>query len=502
MTWETLLHYKWGVMAPEFIILGVATALSLIDLFMPNDQNRRPLGWFAIAGVAVAIISLTGLLSVGTTSILYDTFRLDAFGKAFKFLLLTGAALVLLLAMDYQPKEGVKYQGEFYYLFLTALLGAMIMTSSGDLITLFVGLELLSISSYILAGLRKVHHLSNESAMKYVINGGISTAITLFGMSYVFGLTGSTNLKKIAMQLSTLQDSGHQYMLALAFILMLVGLSFKLASVPFHMWAPDVYQGAPTPVTAFLSVVSKTAGFVIVLRLFITIFAAALAQGKEPSSMLLSMQDYIAFLAGATMMIGNTVALKQRNVKRLFAYSSIAHAGYLLVGFAAMSWVMVDSMWFYLAAYLLMNLGAFAILQTVTDQTGSEDISQFAGLYRRNPLLAIMMGLFVLSLAGIPGTAGFIGKVHIFLGAFATEPAHYVLAAIMVATTVVSYVYYFGLFTQIFFRPVAHHEPLRVPLGVTIVVTVCALGTFVFGVMPGLLYHFLDQFQHFSDFLR
>lgn len=502
MSWDTLMQYKWGVMTPEFIVLGVATALSLIDLLMPNEKSRRPLGWFAIAGVIVAIVSLIGLLSVDTTSILYDTFRLDAFGKAFKLLLLTGAALVLLIAMDYQPKEGMKYQGEFYYLFLTALLGAMIMTSSGDLITLFVGLELLSISSYILAGLRKAHRLSNESAMKYVINGGISTAITLFGMSYVFGLTGSTNLKQMAVQLSTLQDSGHQYVLALAFLMLFVGLSFKLASVPFHMWAPDVYQGAPTPVTAFLSVVSKTAGFVIVLRLFITLFAAALSQGKEPSSMLLSMQDYLAFLAGATMIIGNTVALKQRNVKRLFAYSSIAHAGYLLVGFAAMSWVMIDSMWFYLAAYLLMNLGAFAILQIVTDESGSEDISQFAGLYRRQPLLAVMMGIFVLSLAGIPGTAGFIGKVHIFLGAFATDPAHYVLAAIMIATTVVSYVYYFGLFTQIFFRPAAHHEPVKVPLGVTIVIVVCALGTIVFGIMPSLAYNFLDQFQHFGDFLR
>ncbi|WP_027408006.1 NADH-quinone oxidoreductase subunit NuoN [Anoxybacteroides tepidamans] len=502
MSWDTLLQYKWGVMTPEFVILGVATVLSLIDLLMPNDKDRRPLGWFALAGVIVALVSLIGLLSVDRTSILNDTFRLDAFGKAFKFLLLVGASLVLLLSMDYKPKENMKYYGEFYYLFLTALLGAMIMTSSGDLITLFVGLELLSISSYILAGLRKAHRLSNESAMKYVINGGISTAITLFGMSYVFGFAGSTNLKKIAIQLSALQDSSQQYVLALAFLIMFVGLSFKLASAPFHMWAPDVYQGAPTPVTAFLSVVSKTAGFVIVLRLFITLFASVPSQGKEPSSMLLSMQDYIAFLAGATMIIGNTIALKQRNVKRLFAYSSIAHAGYLLVGFAVMSWVMIDSMWFYLAAYLLMNLGAFAILQVITDQSGSEDISQFAGLYRRQPLLAVLMGIFVLSLAGIPGTAGFIGKVHIFIGAFATEPAHYVLASIMIATTVVSYVYYFGLFTQMFFRPVAAHESVKVPLGVMLVVAICALGTIILGIAPSLAYNFLDQFQHFSDFLR
>jgi NADH-quinone oxidoreductase subunit N len=501
MDLETLLQYKWGIMTPEFVVLGVATILSLIDLFMPKGRDRRSLGWFAFAGVVVAILSLIGLFNVEVTSILEDTFRLDSFAKAFKLILLAGAGFVLLLSMSYAPKEGMPYRGEFYYLFLTALLGAMVMTSSGDLITLFVGLELLSISSYILVGLRKKHLQSNESAMKYVINGGISTAITLFGMSYIFGLTGTTNLKTIATQLSSVIDMGHQYLLALAFLLLLVGLSFKLASAPFHMWAPDVYQGAPTPVTAFLSVVSKTAGFVIVLRLMIFIFAATPAEGTNSLSMLLSMQDYIAFLAGATMIIGNTIALKQRNVKRLFAYSSIAHAGYLLVGFATMSMFMLDSIWFYLVAYLLMNLGAFAILQVITDKSGSEDIGQFAGLYRRSPLMALAMGIFILSLAGIPGTAGFIGKVNIFLGAFVTEPGHYVLAAIMIATTVVSYVYYFGILTQMFFRPAAEHDRIQLPLGITLVVIFCLVGTVLFGIAPSIAYNFLDQFQHFSDFL-
>ncbi|WP_044749372.1 NADH-quinone oxidoreductase subunit NuoN [Bacillus alveayuensis] len=500
MDLETLLQYDWGIMTPEFIILGVATILSLIDLFMPNEKDRRLLGWFAFAGVIVALVSLVGLLNIEVTSILEDTFRLDSFAKAFKLLLLAGAALVLLLAIDYRPAEGMTYRGEFYYLFLTALLGAMMMTSSGDFITLFVGLELLSISSYILVGLRKKYLPSNESAMKYVINGGISTAITLFGMSYIFGLTGATNLKAITVQLSQTIDMGQQYLLALALLMIFVGLSFKLASAPFHMWAPDVYQGAPTPVTAFLSVVSKTAGFVIVLRLMIYIFAGTPAEGTSSSSMLLSMQDYLAFLAGATMIIGNTIALRQRNVKRMLAYSSIAHAGYALVGFVTMSLFIADSIWFYLVAYLLMNLGAFAILQVISDKSGSEDISQFAGLYHRSPLVAVVMGIFILSLAGIPGTAGFIGKVNIFLGAFVTEPAHYVLAAIMIATTVVSYVYYFGILTQMFFRPAAEQTPIKLPLGVMIVVIFCAIGTIVFGIVPSLAYDFLNQFEHFGDF--
>jgi NADH-quinone oxidoreductase subunit N len=502
MEMETLLKYEWGVMMPEFIILGVATILSLIDLFMPKDRNRRPLALFALTGVFVAFVSLLSLLSIDVTSILGDTFRLDSFAKAFKLLLLLGGALVLLLSLHYKPQEGMLYRGEFYYLFLTALLGAMMMASSGDLITLFVGLELLSISSYILVGLRKKYALANESALKYVISGGIATAITLFGMSYIFGFTGTTNLKEIAQYLSGTVDLGHQYVLALAFFLMLIGLSFKLAAAPFHMWAPDVYQGAPTPVTAFLSVVSKTAGFVIVLRLLVSVFAQTPAEGANSPSMLLSLQDYIAFLAAVTMIVGNTIALKQRNIKRMLAYSSIAHAGYVLVAFATLSTFMFNAVWFYLLAYLLMNFGAFAILQVVSAQSQSEDINGFAGLYRRSPLMAIAMTIFLLSLAGIPGTAGFIGKVNIFLGAFVTEPAHYVLAAIMIATTVVSYVYYFGIFVQMFFRPVEDERKIEWPLGIIVVVTVCALGTILFGLFPNIAYDFLGQFDHFSDFLK
>lgn len=229
MDFETLLSYQWGVMMPEFIILGVAVALSLIDLFIPENRNRQLLGLFAFVGVAVSFVSLLGLWTSDVTSILDDTFRLDSFAKSFKALLLIGSALVLLLAIHYEPNERIAYRGEFYYLFLTALLGAMMMASSGDLITLFVGLELLSISSYILVAIRKKHTLANEAALKYVITGSIATAITLFGMSYIFGFTGSTNIKEIAVQLASTSDENHQYVLSLAFLLTFVGLSFKLA---------------------------------------------------------------------------------------------------------------------------------------------------------------------------------------------------------------------------------------------------------------------------------
>ncbi len=494
-------------MMPEFVILGVATLLTLLDLFMPKSSSRRPLAWVALVGILIAIVSLVGLFNSETTSILNDTYRLDSFAKAFKLIFLVGAAMVILLAESFQPAEGMKeYRGEFYYLFLAALLGAMMMASSGDMITLFVGLELLSISSYILAGMRKNHLASNESAMKYVINGGISTAITLFGMSYLYGLTGTTNLKEMSGVMSQIMDGQFQYLFGLAFFMIVVGLSFKLATAPFHMWAPDVYQGAPTPVTAFLSVVSKAAGFVILLRILITLFLPAPGDEIGALNFMEKNKEYIGFLAAITMILGNVIALKQTNIKRLLAYSSIAHAGYLLVAIATLGYFTFDAIWFYLVAYVFMNLGAFAVVQYMSDKTGSEEVSVFAGLYQHSPFLAIMMGIYILSLAGIPGTAGFIGKLNIFMGAFAIEPGHYVLAGIMIAVTVVSYFYYFGILTQVFFRP-AHYlaltEKVKIPASLLVVLLVCAIGTIGFGVVPSAALDFLHHyFGNFDDFMQ
>lgn len=498
MDLETLLSFPWGIMAPEFTIVITATILSLIDLFMAKKADRKPLVWLAIAGIVIALMFLFGQMDQEPTQILADTYRLDGFAKAFKLILLVGAALVLLMAVSYKPKDKIEYRGEFYYLFMTALLGAMFMASSADLITLFVGLELLSISSYILAGIRKNHLGSNEAAMKYVISGGISTAVTLFGMSYIYGLSGSTNLFVISEQLQRIVSGDLNLLMTLAFIIMFVGLSFKIATVPFQMWAPDVYEGSPTPVTAFLSVVSKTAGFVLIIRVFVT---TLLPNAMVNGTALFTITAYIGVLAGITMIVGNTIALRQHNIKRMLAYSSIAHAGYLLIPFVGFSEMMFEAIWFYLLAYLLMNLGAFAILQVVTMQTGSEDIKSFAGLYRRSPLVAVAMAVFLLSLAGIPGTAGFIGKITIFLGALMTEPSHYVLAAIMILTTVISYFYYFGVMLQMFFRPANAEGPIKLPMGISVVIIVCLLGTIGFGIAPSIALDFIHSNIDFADFL-
>ncbi|RZT21238.1 NADH-quinone oxidoreductase subunit NuoN [Fictibacillus sp. BK138] len=487
MDLDTLLSFKWSAMAPEFIILGVATLLSVIDLFMKKEASRKPLAWLAGAGVLGALAAIFMQLDTEVTSILYDTYRLDSFSKAFKILLLLGTLLVLVLASNYKKEDIEENRGEFYYLLLSALLGAMMMASSADLITLFVGLELLSLSSYIMAGLERRNKRSNESAFKYVVSGGIATAITLFGMSYVFGLTGETNLFLIAQNMQNPELLKHGFLLMFAFLITFAGLTFKIAAAPLHMWAPDVYEGAPVPVTAFLSVVSKTAGFVILLRFIIITFIAA--PGIDSESLLLEVQPYVMILAAATMIIGNVTALRQRNIKRMFAYSSIAQAGYILVPFVSNSSLLFELIWFYLLAYLFMNIGAFTIIQVLTAQEKSNDISIFRGLFKRSPWLAVPMTFFLLSLAGIPITAGFVGKFGIFMGALGLEPAHYWLAAVMMATTLVSYVYYFNVIAVMFFRD-DEGAKVSVPSGMAAVLAFCAVSTVVLGVMPDLALDF------------
>jgi NADH-quinone oxidoreductase subunit N len=489
MDLETVLSYPWSIMAPEFTILIVATLLSIIDLFMKDKTNRNILGWLAFAGVIVALFFTVRQIGAPVQMILYETFRLDSFAVAFKLILLVGTAFVILMALDYE-KNTMKYRGEFFYLILAALLGGMIMTSSADMITLFVGLELLSLSSYIMAGLRKDSVKSNESAFKYLVNGGIATAITLFGMSYVFGLTGYTNLFEIAEALQDPIIMENSFLIMFAFFLVLVGLLFKVAAVPFHMWTPDVYEGAPTPVTAFLSVVSKTAGFALIIRFFIVVFAGTV--GITPMTpLLIDAQIYIVAIAILTMIVGNIMALRQTNIKRLFAYSSVAQAGYLLVPFATLSVFMFENIWFYLVIYLFMNLGAFMIIQLVTTQTGSEDIKSFAGLYRRTPSLAIFMAVFLISLAGLPPAAGFMGKFYIFVGAVST--GHYLLAGVMIATSVISYYYYFGIMTQMFNRSTAAEKKVTTPIGMYIVLIIAVIATIGMGIFPGVVLDFFNQ---------
>ncbi|MBP1934791.1 NADH-quinone oxidoreductase subunit NuoN [Ammoniphilus resinae] len=496
--WGPLAQYDWSVMAPEFTILIVATLISVIDLLMPNHSNRRPLAWLGIVGSLLAgwfVLQNTGH---GVVEILNGSYRVDAFGNVFKLIFLAGTIFTLLMSINYLNRGGVKEEekvvdhGEFYYLTLTALLGSMIMSSSADAITLFVGLELLSISSYILVGTRKKHLLSNESAFKYVVSGSIASATVLYGISFLYGLTGTTNLFEMADRLGQAYMAGNALLIYIAFFLTFVGLSFKISSVPYHMWAPDVYQGAPTPITAFLSVVSKAAGFALIIRFFITAFRSVVDYNAAngPHSVLISeLLLVVGILAAISMIVGNTLALRQTNIKRMMAYSSIAQAGYILVPFATLTSLIFEQTVFYLIAYLLMNMGAFAIIMIVTGDRETEDIRSFAGLYHRAPFLAIAMTFFLLSLAGIPISAGFFGKFYIFMSSLVM--GNYWLAGIMIATSVVSYYYYFGIIRQMYMRPGETEAPLRVPAGIAVIVLIAFIGTVGVGIVPDSVLNFI-----------
>ncbi|WP_312109602.1 NADH-quinone oxidoreductase subunit NuoN [Brevibacillus reuszeri] len=491
---KDIFQYDWSYLLPEFIILGFATLLSLLDLFAGKRLGKQVIGWLSLVGVVLAAVFV--FVNVNTLdkpySYMADMIRIDDYGNAFKLLFLAGTAFALLISLSYLKKGDVQHSGEYYYLLLTGLLGAMVMASSADLITLFVGLELLSLSSYVLVGLRKKSLQSNESAFKYVVSGGIATAITLFGMSYIYGLTGTTHIYEISMRLAEAGMAGYQFLVYVAFAFLVVGLAFKISAAPFHMWTPDVYQGAPTPITAFLAVVSKAAGFSLLFRVvMISFFNVTDGVGRfffQEGSL------YLGLMAAASMIIGNTMALRQTNVKRMMAYSGIAQAGYLLVPFVPPTTLFFSEVIFYLFAYLLVSFGAFAVIMVVAQEQQTEDLKGFAGLYHRSPIMAVAMSIFLLSLAGIPVTAGFFGKFYLFMGALAQE--NYWLSAIMIVTSVISYYYYFGIIRQMYMRPGATEAPMRVPRGIWVFVLVMAVATVFFGAFPGLITDYVQT--HFN----
>lgn len=482
-----------GLLAPELTILIFTVIITIADLFLAKKINRKIFGWLGIVGILIAIYFTIQQLNLGSVEyLLNNTYRVDTLGSFFKLIFLTGTGIAFLLAMDQMDKKEIKDEGEYYYLILTALLGAMLMASSADLITLYIGLELLSFSSYILVGIRKKNFKSNEASFKYIVTGGVSSAIFLFGASYIYGLTGSTNLFVIYGNLQSILHTGYDFFIYMGFFMMLVGLLYKVSAVPSHMWTPDVYEGAPTPITAFISVVSKAAGFAIIIRVFLTIFGVLVTEVvitdgvPEYTFFLLGeMTVFIGAIAILTMIIGNTLALSQTNVKRIMAFSSIAQAGYILIPLGAMKDLAninidISNIIFYLIAYLIVNFGAFIIISIMNNDAGTEDISSFRGLYHRSPLLGIAMTIFLLSLAGLPVTIGFIAKFNIFISAIVADS--YTLAIVMLLTSVVSYYYYFNIIRQMYMRPGESESKVKVSYIMQITILVLFLVTVLFGL--------------------
>ena len=454
---------------PAVVLSVFGIAVMVAEPFV-RDRNKSNLGWLAFAGTIAGMLALFPM--AGSRGQWYSNLWIvDDYSVFFNFVFLLIAAVTILTSLDFLRREGMNH-GEFYALLLLATVGMVMMSGSNELIMVFLGLETLSIATYVLAGFRRMDLKSNESALKYFLLGSFSSAFFLYGVALIFGATGSTNLLAIAESLRT--ASIQVSLVYLSAALMLIGLCFKVAVAPFHIWTPDVYEGAPTPITGFMSVGPKAAGFAVLLRLFPTAFPTI--QDRWGSAVWL--------VAALTMVIGNVIAVVQPNIKRMLAYSSIAHAGYVTVAFASASQKGASAALFYLLAYGVTNLGAFAV---VTILSRPEDkmvhISDYAGLGARRPGLAATLSIFLLSLAGVPGTAGFAGKFFIFRAAV---ESHLVwLAIIGVVTTVVSFYYYLYILVQMYMRePGEEFSDLRIPASLKLALAVALIGTIYLGILP------------------
>ncbi|MGH9155716.1 MAG: NADH-quinone oxidoreductase subunit N [Acidimicrobiales bacterium] len=473
-------HLDYAALAPEIVLTGVLLVLLLADLVV--SENRKYLvTQLAGVGVLATLVPIIVLAVDGADRSMFGgAYVVDNFALLLKGLFVLVGYLVLLMSSNY-ISEGDYYEGEYSFLLLSSLLGMVVMCSSRELISIFVALELLSLPAYMLAGWRKRDLKSNEAALKYYLLGVLASGVMLYGMSLIFGATGSTVLAEIGAQ--TAGSVGDQPLVTLGIFLIIVGFAFKVSAVPFHFWAPDTYEGAPTPVTAFLSVASKTGGFVALLSLVYVGFL-----GREEV-----WGPLFWVLAALTMTVGNLVALRQTNIVRMLAYSSVAQAGYILVPFAvagdsakAIGTAQTASI-VYLLIYAAMNLGAFAIIIAVARKTRSGEISSFGGLFTYAPGLTVLMTMFMFSLAGIPPLGGWFAKLYIFQSALdAGTPAAVILAVIAGVNSVVALFYYSSIAREMWMRPVPDEDrtPIQIPSALAAALGICAAVVLAIGIYP------------------
>jgi NADH-quinone oxidoreductase subunit N len=489
------------IILPEVIVGGVAVIVMLVDAFARAKQ-RWITGSISLLGLLAAAIACVWLWKGGISSSTADfnnMIVLDEMRLAFTLIFLFVSALTILISMVWIENEHLP-AGEFHSLLMFATCGMMLMASGNDLVIIFLGLEILSIATYVLAGFRRTDLRSNESSLKYFVLGSFSSAILLYGIALVYGATatmgglpGTTNIPMIAARIG---DSRYPALLFTGAAMMLVGFGFKIASAPFHVWTPDVYEGAPTPVTAFMAAGPKAAGFASFLRVFVFGFPFVLATGKvipvdaQIHSAWLSALGVLAIL---TMTVGNIVAIVQDNVKRMLAYSSIAHAGYALVGFvaagaasdAAKRSEALAAVAFYMLTYAVMNLGAFAIVTIMSrSRDRRTEIEDYNGIGFRAPVLSFTLSIFLLSLLGLPLTAGFMGKIMVFRSAL--DMGYFALVIIGVINTAVSAYYYLRLIIVMFFRErTTIWTAPRIPASIAIALVITVVGTFYLGLFPG-----------------
>lgn len=481
----------WNALGPE-IVLAIGGFVAMVYEFMVTGRAKQGTPWIAVLSVLTAIPLAWSKLHAPLATYSIAVIAVDDFGTIFSLFILVSVLLVLLFAIASQAR--LKLAFEYAYLVLFATVGAMVICSALDLVTLYVGLELLSITTYVLVALHRKNVKSSEAGLKYLIIGSIASAIILYGLSFLYGVAGSTGLSRIATALQGGYGS-EPGLVYLSIALILAGIFVKISAAPFHLWTADVYEGAPTPITAYLAVVSKGAVLGFLFRVIVWLFGAKLGEWF----------GLVGWIAIITMVIGNLGALSQRNIKRLLAYSSIGQAGYLLIPFSSLSsstlasvmWQNLSSTVFYLFAYSFMTIGAFAVFSVVADASGSEDVHAFTGLSKRSPWLAGMMTLFLLSLSGLPLTAGFFGKFSIFLGALGAGQIW--LGVVLFATSAIAFYYYFGIIRAMYGRTQeGDASPVRSSPMQHVVVALCAIGTLWLGIFPGPVTDLLSNLHWFG----
>jgi NADH-quinone oxidoreductase subunit N len=476
----------YHALAPEIVLSLTLVVLLIADLFLPERQKWAT-STIAGLGLLASLVPILTLAIDGADRVMFDGgYVVDNFALVLKTLFLLTGYVVVLLSTTY-VEEGDYYQGEYYFLLLSSVLGMVMMSSSRDLVSIFVALELLSIPAYLLAAWRKRDEKSNEAGVKYFLLGVFASAVMLYGMSLFYGVAGTTLLPNLA---TTIADAGNETVITLAIVFIAVGFAFKVSAVPFHTWAPDTYEGAPTPVTAFLSVASKAAGFVALVTLIYVGFPSA-RDVYQPMFWVLS---------AVTMTVGNVLALRQTNIVRMLAYSSISQGGFILMPLAVAGepGAQADSLRAvitYLIVYAATNLGAFAVVLAVARKTRSGEISSYDGLFSYAPGLAVAMTLFLASLAGVPPLAGWIAKFGVFTAVLAPgTTAGVVLAIIGAVNSVVAFGYYGRVMRSMFMRdaPDGDVTPIRTPQPLVLALGLTTIATIVIGIVPQVVLRYGD----------
>ena len=473
---------NWHMLMPELVIVLTFVIVMVFDLF--KSIRKSVLAWVTIVGSAIALWASVKMLHAGVIGNEFNgMLRVDRFSMFFNIIFLVSTILVTLISINYLDRND-KRQGEYYVLILLATLGMMLMASGNELIVVFLGLELMSLSLYVLAGYFRSIQVSSEAGMKYLLLGAFASGFFLYGIALIYGGAGTTSIPEIA---SELEVGGKSPLMLAGMFLLIVGFGFKVALVPFHQWAPDVYEGAPTPIAAFISAGPKAAGFAAFLR----IFTGGL-ESLQPEWIVV-----VVILAALTMTVGNVIATAQSNIKRMLAYSSVAHAGYVLVGLAAANKDGISSAMLYLFIYCVMNIGAFAAVILARTEDGENlRIADYAGLGFRRPLLALFMTIMLLSLAGFPPTAGFVGKFYVFRSA--VDAGHTWLVVVAAINTAISAFYYLRVVVTMYMKePEEELDFHAYPSLLVFALLLVTIGVVLIGVLPS---YFLAPAQISTQF--